>query len=461
MADENSSNSLPRPTPCLSYWQRTTRAFPHLFANQNTRVPTRAKYVIIGSGLSGALTTFELLEGGVKGEDVIILEAREAASGATSRNAGHVRPDAFRGFSAYSKVHGPEQALKIIANERIVLEKVDEFVKKHNVQCDFNLTSTFDVCMTPEFAKYEAESLEAYKQAGGETSHIKYFEGEEAREKTRVLGAVAAYEWPAGSSHPAKLVQFILQSMIGKGVQIFTFCPATAIKESESEPEQWDVHTPQGTITTEKIIHCTNAHAALLLPQLEAYVRPNRAQAHSLVPNPAFGAENVLQKTFSLRYSLYHFYSLIQRRVDGTLILGVSRSNPTLSPETLASRFSTDDTHYNQEIADDALNSFTKIFPDYASQGAVHGEGLDHSWTGIIAMTPDSVPFVGAIESLPGQYICAGFNGHGMARIFTSAPGVAKLALGHDWSTTGLPECFQFSRERQSRLAEGGLPSIW
>ncbi|KAJ5760324.1 hypothetical protein N7520_007480 [Penicillium odoratum] len=461
MQDENSSNSLPRETPCLSYWQRTIRAFPHLFANQHVQVPPRIKYVVIGSGLSGALTTFELLEAGVKGEDVLILEAREAASGASSRNAGHVRPDAFRGFNAYSKVHGPEQALKIIANERLVLEKVDEFVKKHNVQCDFNLTSTFDICMTSEFAKYENESLEAYKQAGGETSHIVCYEGEEAKDKTRVSKAVAAYEWPAGSCHPAKLVQFILQSVIGRGVQLFTFCPATAIKQNGSELEQWDVHTPRGTITAEKIIHCTNAHAALLLPQLQAYMRPNRAQAHSLVPTPAFTAQNILQKTFSLRYSLYHFYSLIQRQGDGTLILGVSRSNPTLSPETLASRFSTDDGHYNQEIAHDALHSFQRIFPDSVSQYAKHGEGLDHSWTGIIAMTPDSVPFVGAIESLPGQYICAGFNGHGMARIFTSAPGVAKLVLGHEWSTTGLPECFQYSRERLSRLAEGGLPSIW
>lgn len=328
--------------------------------------------------------------------------------------------DAFRGFNAYSKVHGPEQALKIITNERLVLEKVDEFVRKHNVQCDFNLTSTFDVCMTPEFAKYEAESLEAYKQAGGETSHIKYYEGEEAKEKTRITGAVAAYEWPGGSSHPAKLAHFLLQSVIERGVQLFTFCPATAIKENESEPGGWDVHTPRGTITTEKIIHCTNAHAALLIPQLEAYVRPNRAQAHSLIPNSAFGAEKVLHNTFSIRYSLHHFYSLIQRRGDGTIILGVSRSNPTLSPETLASRFSTDDSHYNQEIADDALNSFKKIFPDYASQAVAHGEGLDHSWTGIIAMTPDSVPFVGAIESLPGQYICAGFNGHGKSRLRTA-----------------------------------------
>ncbi|KAJ5712575.1 hypothetical protein N7493_009043 [Penicillium malachiteum] len=456
----DSSNSLPRQSPCLSYWQRTTRGFPHLFANQNNPVPAQIKYVVIGSGLSGSLTAFELLEAGVKGKDVIILEAREAASGASSRNAGHVRPDAFRGFSAYSKVHGPEQALKIIANERLVLDKVDEFVKKHDVQCDFNLTTTFDVCMTEEFAKYEAESLKAYEQAGGDISHIKLYEGDEAKEKTGIPDTVAAYEWPAGSSHPAKLTQFLLQAVIDCGVQLFTFCPSTAITTNQSSPHLWDVHTPRGIVTAEKVIHCTNAHAALLLPQLESCVTPNRAQAHSLVPSSTFSGTNALQSTYSLRYSLYHFYSLIQRERDGTLVLGVSRSNPTLSSETLAGRFSTNDSHYNQEIADDALRSFHQIFPASSSQD-VHGEGLDHSWTGIIAMTPDSVPLVGGIESLPGQYICAGFNGHGMARIFTCAPGVAKLVMGDDWSTTGLPECFQFTPARISRLSEGNLPSIW
>jgi glycine/D-amino acid oxidase-like deaminating enzyme len=79
----------------LSYWQRTTRAFPHLFANQNNTVPSKAQYVVIGSGISGGLTAFELLEAGVQGEDLVILEAREAASGASSRNAGHVRPGMF------------------------------------------------------------------------------------------------------------------------------------------------------------------------------------------------------------------------------------------------------------------------------------------------------------------------------------------------------------------------------
>lgn len=267
--------------------------------------------------------------------------------------------------------------------------------------------------MTTEFAKYEAESLDAYKRAGGDASHIKYYEGKEAQEKTRVPGAVAAYEWPGGSSHPAKLAQFLLQSVIDRGARLFTFCPATKVEKSTVSLDSWDVHTARGVVTAEKVIHCTNAHAALLLPQLESYIRPNRAQAHTLIPSPGLAALDSLQSTFSLRYSLYHFYSLIQRKDDGTLVLGVSRTNPTLSEETLSSRFSTDDSRYNEEIAQDALRSFGDLFPQESSSPLAHGEGLDHAWTGIIAMTTDSVPFVGAIESLPGQYICAGFNGHG------------------------------------------------
>lgn len=455
-SDVGSSRSLPNATPGLSYWQRTTRGFPHLFEHHLSPVPNASKYVIIGSGISGGLTAFSLLEAGVKHEDLIILEAREAASGASSRNAGHVRPDAFRGFSAYSKVHGPEQALKIIANERLVLHKVDGFVKKHNVQCDFNLTTTFDVCMTEEFAKYEAESLEAYKLAGGDVSHIKFYEGRQAQDRTKVQGAVAAYEWPAGSSHPAKLAHFLLQSVIEKGAKLFTNCQAKEIKRNG---DKWDIYTCKGIVTAEKIVHCTNAHAAQLLPHLEPYFRPNRAQAHTLVPTPSFAANNALQNTFSLRYSLHHFYSLIQRQGDGTLVLGVSRSNPTLSAETLAGRFSTDDSRYNEEIAEDALRSFGRLFPDFLSEPVQHGEGLQDAWTGIIAMTTDSVPFVGDLGD--GQYICAGFNGHGMARVFTCAPGVAKLVLGGDWSETGLPECFEFNQERLARLSQKHLPSIW
>lgn len=359
-------------------------------------------------------------------------------------------------------MHGQEQALKIVNNERVVLDRVDEFVRKHNVPCDFNLTTTFDVCLTHEFAEYEAQSFKAFQDAGGDVSHVKFYEGDEAKRRSRVKDAITCYEWPAGSSHPAKLAQWLLNSVIEQGVRLWTHCPATNITKADGHGPSWIVYTPRGQIATHKIVHCTNAYAPALLPHLQNYITPNKAQAHSLVPTSAFSGEKALQSTMSLRYSLHHFYSVIQRKHDGTMILGVSRANPDLSAETLAERESRDDSAYNGEIAQDALKQFGAMFPEYQAEPLRHGEGLDHAWSGIIAMTPDSVPFVGHIEELPGQYICAGFNGHGMARIFTCAPGLVKLVLGGSWGETGLPECFQYSQDRLVKAAQKSQKgSVW
>ena len=453
--------SFPLSNSSLSYWHRTTRAFKYLNANSTVSVPSSSPIVIIGSGLSGALTAFSLITThSVTASDILILEAREAVSGASGRNAGHVRPDAFRGFTGYASLHGSEQALKIIANEKLVFERVDAFVKEHGVQCDFHPTTTFDVCLTEEFAKYEKEAYDAFVQAGGDVGHVKFWQGEEARRRTRVEGTVAAYEWPAGSSHPAKLCQWLLKTVVEQGAKLWTHCPALELKDTAGR--KWDVSTPRGVVTADKVVHCTNGYSAALLPQLKSFVTPNKAQAHALVPQHGYTGDQVLESTMSLRYSMHHFYSLIQRQGDGTLVLGVSRANPELSQSTKAQVVSFDDGSFNSEVADDALRRFKIIFPQTESEKQRHGEGLDHAWTGVIGMTPDSVPLVGPIDELPGQYICAGFNGHGMARIWTCAPGLARLMQGGQWEETGLPECFQYTAERLSRTAQKRQkPSVW
>ncbi|KAI1417953.1 FAD dependent oxidoreductase [Hypoxylon sp. FL1857] len=457
-------SGLPVANPCVSFWQQTTRSFQYLNVNKDELVPAQSKYAIIGSGISGALTTYELIQGGVSPKDIVIFEAREAASGASSRNAGHVRPDAFRGFQVYEQLHGREQALKIIANERLVFERINQFVETHNIQCDFNPTTTFDVCLTPEFADFNARSFKLYQEAGGDVSHIKFYEGEEARKVTRVQKAVAAYEWPAGSSHPAKLAQWLLMQSIEKGVQLFTHCPVFGITKcpsSTAEQTYWDISTPRGTTKAVTVVHCTNAFAPYLLPQLKSFVTPNRAQAHAFVPPASLSAENVLPSTMSLRHSLKHFYSVAQRRPDGIIILGAPIANPNISQEASQARLTSDDSVFNEEVRDDAIDNFETCFPECDKGKLRHGEGLLHTWTGIVGMTTDSVPFVGKIESLPGQWICAGFNGHGMARIFTCAPGVAKLILGGSWKDTGLPECFEITEERLEQLQKGVPGSVF
>jgi glycine/D-amino acid oxidase-like deaminating enzyme len=324
--------------------------------------------------------------------------------------------DPFRGFPAFATTHGQDQARKIIENEKVVLAAVAEFVQTNTIDCDLNLTTTMDVCLSQEFADQQAKSFEAYKNAGGGVSHIMFYTGEEAKMKTRNSDTICAYEWPAGSTHPAKLTQWVLEDFIKKGGKLWTYCPANkivGIQDSGIEGKRWEIHTPRGTIVTETVIHCTNAYAPALLPELVGYIVPFRSQVHAFVPTAAGSGCNMLQNTLSLRYGLRHYFSVNQRPKDGIVIFGGTgtRDDSDQTTEILSEALSYDDSKHSCRLADNSKREFSALF----SEPSLPGEGLEHVWTGILGMTPDHVPLIGPIDGLDGQWICAGFNGHGMS----------------------------------------------
>jgi hypothetical protein len=81
--------------------------------------------------------------------------------------------------------------------------------------------------------------------------------------------------------------------------------------------------------------------------------------------------------------------------------------------------------------------------------------------------TPDFVPFVGPIPGKKGQYVAAGYNGHGksimpgvavelllttgMARIFLTAPALAKYILTSEWDPD-MPDSFKITQKRLDKL---------
>ncbi|ORY08600.1 FAD dependent oxidoreductase [Clohesyomyces aquaticus] len=429
--------SLPYPNSSLSYWHRTTRSFPLLNSNDTAPVPEESAYVIIGAGLTGALTAFSLLEAGIKGSDILIIEAREVVSGSTGRNAGHCRPDGFRNFNGYAARHGKEQALKIANMEDRNFSLAKEFINKHHIACEFTTTKTFDVCFSDETAEDESKNLNEYIAAGGRADAVQVYEGEKAREATGFEGATAAYEWNAAFLHPVKLAHWVLETAAGRGVRLWTHCPVTSI--SAGEKGKWVLQTPRGSIASKKVIHCTNSHAGVLLPQISVGdLVPIRGQVHALVPSRAHSGHRRIEASLALRTSLRNFYAVIQTAGDGTIIFTVARSTGVTF----------DETSYDEEVAKEAQERFQTFFPPGVEASSLHGEGLDHAWTGLLAFTPDKVPYVGEIPELPGQYICAGFNGHGISNIFAVVSGLVKLIQGGTWEETSLPECFGYSAER-------------
>lgn len=112
---------LPPPISTRSVWQRNAASHPLLRANASAPLPDSADVVIVGGGLCGALVAHSLLSLAPETR-VVLLEARELASGASGRNAGHCRPDAGRGFPAFAALHGAAQARRILDSERTNLD---------------------------------------------------------------------------------------------------------------------------------------------------------------------------------------------------------------------------------------------------------------------------------------------------------------------------------------------------
>ena len=68
------------------------------------------------------------------------------------------------------------------------------------------------------------------------------------------------------------------------------------------------------------------------------------------------------------------------------------------------------------------------------------------------------MPHVGPIPNKPNQYICAGFNGHGMPQILGATKGVAKMIReGCSFADTGIPEAFQTTDERLKSIGNAIL----
>jgi glycine/D-amino acid oxidase-like deaminating enzyme len=68
----------------------------------------------------------------------------------------------------------------------------------------------------------------------------------------------------------------------------------------------------------------------------------------------------------------------------------------------------------------------------------------------------DSSPHIGAVPDKPGQYILAGFNGHGMPVIWLAAKGLAKMVAQEvPFEDSGMPRLFKTSQLRIERAQKG------
>ncbi|KAL2825000.1 FAD dependent oxidoreductase [Aspergillus cavernicola] len=436
----------------LSYWLQGVQRDPLLNYRSTPEFPSSVDIVVIGSGMTGTLVAKHCIETWPE-KSVVVLEAREFCSGATGRNAGHCKPDQWRGFTDYEKTFGTEQALKILENEQQTWSALVKYVQENNIDCDLWVGDTLDVPVTPEVADATKKNFERFKAVGGKVDHIKVTHDPPiAAEISRIRDALACYAWPASTLYPWKLTAHIMRENLEKGVNLQTRTKVTSVIGSPKYPEKWVVKSERGDIECSHVVHATNAYSSALEPSLRGLISPSPHMCDRIVPPVTFVGSASLENSYGVLLPDGGLFSINPRSTaEGSVLFGGSNPGQREFEQWLQ--------EHPERCIDDGMLGFesvTKAVQTFAESQIVgwNAKFIDHSWSGIIALSADGVPFVGQLPGLSGQWVCAGHHGHGMARIFTAAPGLVKLMSGSSWAETKLPEVFQLTRSRISRLTK-------
>ncbi|KAK4898946.1 hypothetical protein LTR27_003677 [Elasticomyces elasticus] len=459
---------LPVSDPTIPFWQTPS----HPLANVSSgKLPTSTDVVIIGSGMTGCSVAKGLLEGDPNIR-VTVLEARGLASGATSRNGGHIVSPSVGDFVELVECFGVPAAVEIaeftLRNIEKTFEAVAEFPDS-TLAKDSKIRRTTKILAYTDQASFDnaQHSLRVWNEhmPASRRDLFKLIGPEEAKEKYGIRNVAGAGVGPGAAVWPYRL-WCGLWSLISEKYQdrliIETFTPALGVSEAEpveGMPSQYVVKTSRGNITASHVVYCTNGFTSHLLPALRGKLFPFRGtmSAQDLGPqHPNHGADRSwslmstpqVDSVSGVRSA--SLYYLTQDPDTRYMMLGGEYEKPEV---IVSSNDSTMNSLSAEEIA--------KVLPRHFETSAV--PQVKSLWSGIMGFSRDGVPIIGWLpESVTkrsgrGEWIAAGFNGYGTGYCLSCGLAIADMLLGKDVSS-GVPSALLVTEERlQGSLSSSGF----
>ncbi|KAI8312261.1 hypothetical protein K4K61_010628 [Colletotrichum sp. SAR11_59] len=289
-------------------------------------------------------------------------------------------------------MYGKQAAAEMAVFEMSHVQAIKDLVEKEKIDCDFVLTRAYDVILDPELAEKTKREFDQLVE-----------------EKFPTVKDVCLW--------PYKLVTHLLSLAVKRGVNLQTHTPVTSVSDTQDADGYWLVSTPRGVVKAKKVIFATNGYTAGILPEFREKIIPVRHNAK--------GAD----------------YQIT--RPDGSIIVGGGRPAYWHKENEWYNNFD------DSKMIQPAVTYFDGLM-QRTYRGWEHSDAsVDKVWTGILGYTNDLMPYVGAVPAKDGQFVCAGFNGHGMPAILLTAKGIAKMVLEDcTFEETGVPWPFQVTTAR-------------
>ena len=372
----------------------------------------RADVVIIGGGANGTSTAFQLTTLGVR--DVVVLERRHLAAGATGKSGALVR------------MHYTNETESRLAFESLKIFR--DFDRIVGGDCGFEPVG-FVQLVGPAYADALRRNVERQRRVGINTRALAPPEVKDILPgvETADLGA-AAWEPDSGFADPSATAYAFAEAARRGGAAIETGVEVLRILIDGSRVT--GVETTAGRIATEKVVIVAGAWATPLLATLglEYPLSPHRVQV-SIFRWPA----GFRQRHPAVIDAVHKAWWRPEGRAS-TLIgveLGYAHADPEKYDEGV------DESYVSGCRA--ALGARWPVLRDALMRGG---------WAGMIMMSADGRPI---IDRLGPEGLWGMLGDSGTA--FKTSPAIGKCLA--EWITTGAPRTVDLRPFRASRFAEG------
>ena len=365
----------------VSYWQ-----------DRSAEQTLECDVCVVGAGIVGAYTAKCLREAG---QDVVIVEARHVAAGATGRNAGMV----LTGLAAYyhdAVSQYGEAAAREVWN--LTLE---------NRALTFALAAKYGVpyeqtgALVLALDAVEADELEGAARALAAAG----LPGDFTRGDPLGRGFTASLAQPGdGATHPARLAEALVAA---SGAHLLENSEVFAL---QPDGAGMAVLSRRATVRCAQVALCTNAYAALMHPYFAGLVVPTRGQVLLTAPLPG----RVLAQPGYADYGYEYFRQL----PDGSLLLGGWRHH-----------FRDTEVGYEDRVTPGVQAGLESFLAHYFPE--THDVPITRRWSGVMGFSRDHIPLVGRLPDLPRVGFAVGFTGHGLGWGLKTAERLVALLL-HD-----------------------------
>ena len=353
-------------------------SYPSLQKNIETEI------LVIGGGITGALTSHALME---KGYKVLLIDKRDIAHGSSSATTSMLQYEIDVPMHKLSEMIG-EEAAALCYNAGIkAIKKLSRLIGNLNIDCGFeNKKSLYVAHNKTAVTDLEKEFLVRNKHGLG----VKWLTADVVKKQYGLECYGAIISDTAASVDAYKLAHELIQMNVKRGMQVFD---QTEVEKFNLNSDQPFVVTETGcTIQCKKVIFCSGFETTKLLKEKIAKL----FYTYACVSEKDINLPAKLYKT--LVWDTADPYLYMRTTDDGRLLVGGEDSSVNFSifQQTI-----------KEHKADSLQKRLKELLPDITFYE-------DISWAGTFGSTKDGLPYIGQSPEYQNALFVLGFGGNGI-----------------------------------------------